>query len=159
MLCKHLNLRTHRRCSRSAPHGYLCAFHLRRVHGLVVKTSLIAGAGLGLFTTIDRCRGDYVVEYEGRKLETKPRARYVYTGPYVLQISRHVYIDAARVHDGVGRYMNCWKSGNKITSTKQRNENNLSFELHKNKRPYAVASHNIAAGEELLVDYGQNYWD
>jgi hypothetical protein len=150
--CRSFNINGNR-CKRFTCHGYTCFYHLRKEMGLVVKQSSIPRASLGLFTVWPRVKGDRIVAYEGEHI----RSEAVYSGPYVLQLSKHSYIDANDPFCGVGRYANCCRTGDKGEGSCRANNTHLAIDSA-SKTASIIATRSMEAGEEVLCAYGQSYW-
>ncbi len=123
---------------------------------LVVKKSRLPDAGKGLFTTTRIKKGAIIVEYTGEKLTWKQaewRYRKSESMAYVFHISAKNCIDAMPCPDALARYAN---DANATLSKKV--ENNSEYQIIKRK-PYIVATKSIPANSEILVDYGDDYWE
>ena len=116
------------RCSRWTSKGNQCAQHLRAENGLAIAPSTIAEAGLGLFTTIARRKGERIVPYLGTPINLVS-ADERYGGEYVLQLTRTQFIDAAATSSGAGRYSNTARPHN--VARKQCRGNNAHFTLNR----------------------------
>lgn len=125
---------------------------------LIVKKSRIKGAGKGLFTTSRIRKGDIVVEYKGVKStwdQAMKKYKDVKEAKYIFHISDKNTIDAQFTPDELARYANDAEGPGKA-STKLKN--NSEYRVIKGK-PYLVATKNIGAGSEILVDYSGDYWE
>lgn len=120
---------------------------------LVVKTSTIPGAGLGLFTTVDIAKGTRIVEYKGR-ITTWKEVKNDSTNMYLYTINPRHVIDARRTKKALARYANDAKGLTRIKGI----TNNCVY-INDGLRAYIEAVKNIPAGAEILVDYGKPYWD
>ena len=69
-------------------------------------------------------------------------------------INRNHVIDAKPYKTALAKYAN---DANGLVKTKGLRNN--SIYVQDNKRVYIKATKNIAAGEEILVPYGKEYWD
>ncbi len=125
---------------------------------LVVRKSRIPNAGRGLFTTSPIRKGDVIVEYLGDKLTWKQvLQRYKHNLDevrYVFSITDDNCIDAKPRKEELAQYSNDANGGGKKGPFK----NNCEYSIIK-KRPYIVAKKSIPANAELLVDYGDEYWE
>ena len=121
---------------------------------LLIKRSKIPGAGKGLFTTINIKRGTLIVEYRGRIRTWKEIQQGKSFNRYVYYINHKHVIDAKPFKQYLGRYAN---DANGITKLKGV-RNNSTYKVSNNK-VFIKAIKNIAAGEEILVSYGKEYWD
>ncbi|MDQ3109083.1 MAG: SET domain-containing protein [Bacteroidota bacterium] len=125
---------------------------------LVVRKSRIPNAGRGLFTTSPIRKGDVIVEYLGDKLTWKQVLKRYKANlddvRYVFCITDDNCIDAKPRKDELAQYANDANGGGKGGPFK----NNCEYHIKK-KRPYIVAIKNIPANSEILVDYGDEYWE
>lgn len=125
---------------------------------LVVRKSGIDEAGKGLFTTSRIRRGDTIVEYLGEKMTWKQCLKKYKNNAhelvYVFSVTDENCIDAHAAPDALARFANDANG----TEFGKRHKNNSEYRIIK-KRPYIVATREIKAGTEILVDYGDEYWD
>jgi SET domain-containing protein len=125
---------------------------------LVVRKSRIPNAGRGLFTTSPIRKGDVIVEYLGDKLTWKQVLKRYKANlddvRYVFCITDDNCIDAKPRKEELAQYANDANGGGKGGPFK----NNCEYHIKK-KRPYIVAIKNIPANSEILVDYGDEYWE
>jgi hypothetical protein len=122
---------------------------MREHLGLEIKPSElpIEGVGLGLFTTVERRRGDDITLYKG-DLHTEP-----FQGPYALQVRKNplLIIDASATTSCQGRYVNSAKGTNKT--------NNTQFVWSaRTGHAWIRATKKILPGTELLIAYGAGFW-
>ncbi|XP_038944674.2 N-lysine methyltransferase KMT5A-like [Rattus norvegicus] len=120
-----------------------------------MKIDLIHGKGRGVIATKRFSRGDFVVEYRGDLIEItdakKREALYAQdpsTGCYVYYfqyLSKTYCVDATQETNRLGRLINHSKCGNCQTKL---------HDIDGVPRLILIASRDIAAGEELLYDYG-----
>ncbi|XP_062066612.1 N-lysine methyltransferase KMT5A-like [Lepus europaeus] len=120
-----------------------------------MKIDLIDGKGRGVIATKQFSRGDFVVEYHGDLLEItdakKREALYAQdpsTGCYMYYfqyLSKTYCVDATRETNRLGRLINHSKCGN--CQTKLHDMDGVPHLI-------LIAARDIAAGEELLYDYG-----
>uniref|UniRef100_I3NHW9 N-lysine methyltransferase KMT5A n=1 Tax=Ictidomys tridecemlineatus TaxID=43179 RepID=I3NHW9_ICTTR len=120
-----------------------------------MKIDLIDGKGRGVIATKQFSRGDFVVEYHGDLIEItdakKREALYAQdpsTGCYMYYfqyLSKTYCVDATRETNRLGRLINHSKCGN--CQTKLHDIDGVPHLI-------LIASRDIAAGEELLYDYG-----
>lgn len=121
---------------------------------LVVKRSQLPGAGKGLFTKSAIARGSVIIEYTGRITQWKEVLEGKSFNGYVYYITRNHVIDAMDPGSGDARYANDAAGLARVKGLR----NNAAYTIS-NKRVYITATRNIAAGEEILVGYGKEYWD
>jgi hypothetical protein len=154
-------------CRRRCVIGLPCCFsHLPVRYHVIVKPSLIPGAGKGLFaydktkgpndivfkgerhTTYTRTPGDKICPYYGEIInQHQLQERYgENTAPYGIEISDNRYEDAA-LERGVGSLLN----------HKLRASSNCTFSINRNNRIDIRATKNIRNGQELHVSYGNQY--
>lgn len=121
---------------------------------VVLRPSSITGAGNGVYTLKDINRGDDLGYYIGEVLtENEFENRYAKDGygEYVLRIpdknaeGKFIIIDAKNHYNWVSRV-------NAPKGTKKRKN------IYWDNEGRVYASRNIKAGEELFVDYGNDYW-
>lgn len=120
-----------------------------------MKIDLIDGKGRGVIATKQFSRGDFVVEYHGDLIEItdakKREALYAQdpsTGCYMYYfqyLSKTYCVDATQETNRLGRLINHSKCGN--CQTKLHDIDGVPHLI-------LIASRDIAAGEELLYDYG-----
>lgn len=143
------------RCLRWTSRGDKCAQHLRLENGLEIAPSTITEAGLGLFTTIARRKGDNIIPYCGTHTHLAASDER-YGGEYVLQLTRLHFIDAAIPSSRAGRYSNTARS--RDISQGLRRGNNAHFTLNRTTKTACItATRNIHAGEEVFTAYGSTY--
>uniref|UniRef100_A0A0G2JTW4 N-lysine methyltransferase KMT5A n=2 Tax=Rattus norvegicus TaxID=10116 RepID=A0A0G2JTW4_RAT len=120
-----------------------------------MKIDLIDGKGRGVIATKRFSRGDFVVEYHGDLIEItdakKREALYAQdpsTGCYMYYfqyLSKTYCVDATQETNRPGRLINHSKCGNCQTKL---------HDIYGVPHLIFIASRDIAAGEELLYDYG-----
>jgi SET domain-containing protein len=124
---------------------------------LEIKKSQIPKSGQGLWTKNDIRKGDIVCEYIGDKITWKEcerrNAAQVDHGGYYFFINARNCVDAQYVMDSFGRYANDATGFTRVAGLR----NNSKYEVRKGK-PYIIATRNISAGSEILVNYGRGYW-
>ena len=125
---------------------------------LKVKSSRIEGAGRGLFTTSKIREGDVIVEYLGEKLTWKQclqrYKRDLSELVYVFSVTDDNCIDAHPIPDALAKFANDANWSYDVG----RYTNNCEYQIIKG-RPYIVATEDINANKEILVDYGEEYWE
>lgn len=103
----------------------------------------VRGKGLGLFAVEPIKKGEFVVEYVGKKIPTS--SVYGLSTRYLFEIDDEVTIDGS-TRQNIARYIN--------HSCKP----NAEVEIE-NGRINIYAKRNIKSGEELGYDYGEEYFD
>jgi len=107
-----------------------------------VKRSI---AGLGLFATEPMKRGDFIIEYTGELIPTEEADRR--GGKYLFVVSDTKTIDG-KGRDNIARYINHSCAPN---AEAELDEDELRVRIYAKKK--------ILPGEEILYDYGKEYWD
>lgn len=123
---------------------------------LIVKKSLLPDAGLGLFTTKALKKNSKIIEYRGERIGNKKyreRARKQ-VDHYLFYVRKNLCIDAMYTPQYKARYANDAMGLTRVKGIK----NNSDYIIYGNKC-FIVASKNIKAGEEILVNYTKPYWD
>jgi hypothetical protein len=132
----------------------LAAAHAEAVNAVqprvFVAQSTIPGAGRGLFARVDIPRDSLVVEYKGELL-TKRRFNQRYPADdarYSFALAKG-FLDASDpLKANAARYINC---------PGEQDAPNCEAQEHE-RRVFIMATRDIAAGEELLFDYGPGYF-
>jgi SET domain-containing protein len=126
---------------------------------LYLKKSLIPGAGKGLFVKNEIKKGEIVCEYEGEIVPwsvCEKRAEEGHEG-YAFFITKNRCVDAYFTKEAIARYANDAKGIGRVEGLK----NNAQYEIKTRqgeKRVFIVAIKNIKPNDEVLVDYGKEYW-
>lgn len=119
---------------------------------LVVKPSNIPGAGKGLFTTIDIKKGERIIEYKGTLHKWKDIKYQDGNNAYLVYLHRNAVINAKN-SKAKARYANDANGLTRVPGLR----NNGEF-LYEGVRCYIEATRKIKAGDEILVDYGKDFW-
>lgn len=114
------------------------------------------GKGLGLFAVTDIPEGQFLMRYEGQRINDLEFERRYAADPfsdeasYVMRITEDEFIDASRPESGLARYMNhaSPSKANVIKFIAQRPGGTCCF----------FAKRSISAGEELCYDYSDEFW-
>jgi hypothetical protein len=101
-------------------------------------------AGLGLFAEESIKKGELIIEYIGNILN-KEEAAKVKTNQYLFEVNRNKTIDGS-VRWNIARY--CNHACDAVS--------NAESEIKK-ARVFVKATKNIAAGEEIVYDYGEEF--
>jgi uncharacterized protein len=126
---------------------------------LYLKKSQLPGAGKGLYTSRDIKKDEEIVEYKGEVVPwsvVEERSAKGYEG-YAFYISEKMSVDAYFTPKAMGRYANDAKGFGRIEGLR----NNSQYIVKRRngvRKVFIVASRNIKAGSEILVDYGSDYW-
>ncbi len=123
---------------------------------LIVKKSRLPGAGKGLFTTKAIRKDSKIIEYRGEIIgynEYRRRARKE-NDYYLFYLRREHCIDAYHTPQYKARYANDAKGITRVKGIR----NNSEYAIFGDKC-FIVATRDIEAGEEIFVDYTNDYWD
>jgi len=120
---------------------------------LIVKKSKLPKAGKGLFTNIDIPKGARIVEYKGRIQPWREVKDQDGVNGYLMYINRNVVINALPAVKTLGRYTNDARGLKRVQGIR----NNSEY-ISEGSRCFIDATRNIKAGEEILVNYGREYW-
>jgi uncharacterized protein len=104
------------------------------------------GSGLGLFAMEEVKKGDFVIEYKGKKITTK-EADTLGT-KYLFEISKKWTVDGSNK-----------KYGNEARYINHSCKPNCEAEIDKYDHILIYAIKNIKKGDELNYDYGEEYFD
>jgi SET domain-containing protein len=121
---------------------------------LFVKQSGLPGAGKGLFTKVFIPKGAQIIEYKGTITTWKEVDHTDGDNGYIYYVKRNYVIDARPHPKELARYANDARGLKKIKNI----TNNAEYQ-EKGLKVFIVAKKNIAAGTEIFVDYGKEYWD
>ncbi len=110
--------------------------------------------GHGLFVTASLCKGDFILEYKGRLIPTKEadasKTRYLF------EVDREWTIDGG-VRSNIARYINHSCKPNCEADVRDLTAPRSAWQAGGHILIYA--SRDIAKGEELSIDYGEEYFD
>jgi SET domain-containing protein len=120
---------------------------------LIVKRSKIPGCGMGLFTRKFIAKGTLIVEYKGRIINWKAGKKNTGNG-YMYFINNNRVIDAGKRKSALARYANDAFGIIKIEGV----TNNCIY-FNDGQKAFIQSVKDIAAGSEILVRYGKEYWD
>ena len=120
---------------------------------LEVKKSTLPEAGLGLFTKESIQKGTRIVEYKGRRTTWKD-VENDYKNGYIYTIDPKHVIDAKNYKKALARYANDARG----MVRKKGITNNAKYVVD-GLDVFIEAIKDIPPGSEILVSYGQEYWD
>lgn len=121
---------------------------------MIIKKSMLPGAGKGLFTKVFIPKGTRIVEYKGKVVTWKEVEKMADDrNGYVFFFNNKYCIDAWKTRKGIAHYANDARGIVKIDGI----SNNSEYVTEK-KRCYIEAIKDIPAGSEILVGYGAEYW-
>ena len=123
---------------------------------LLVKRSLLPGAGKGLFTNKKILKGEKIVEYKGEIIEWKEYEKRVLDDKdgYLFYINKKRCIDAYNTPQYKARYANDAAGLFRVKGLR----NNAVYDVIGDKC-FIVATRDIPAGAEIFVSYSKDYWD
>ena len=121
---------------------------------LVIKRSTIPNAGKGLFTKVFIPKGTRIVEYKGRVSTWKDVDHNEGKNGYIYYVTRNYVIDASPYKKALARYANDAKGLHRVKGI----DNNCIYQLYDGK-VYIESVKDIPANNEILVEYGKEYWD
>lgn len=121
---------------------------------VLVKGSTLPGAGKGLFAKAFIPKGSRIVEYKGRITTWGEVDGNDGHNGYIYYVKRNHVIDASRHTKALARYANDARGLKRLKGLK----NNADY-VEEGLRVFIESKKNINPGEEILVDYGKEYWD
>lgn len=120
---------------------------------LIVKKSTIPNSGKGLFTRKFIPRKTRIVEYKGKISIWKEVKDEDGKNGYIFYVNRNHVINALPVKSALARYANDARGLVRIKGL----TNNCDY-VTEGTKAYIETKKDIAAGSEILVDYGADYW-
>jgi SET domain-containing protein len=121
---------------------------------LVVKRSKIPDSGKGLFTKVFIPKGTRIVEYKGKVSTWKDVDHKEGKNGYIYYVNRNYVIDASTYIKALARYANDAKGLKRVKGM----QNNCIYTVY-NGRVFIQSTKDIPANNEILVEYGKEYWD
>jgi hypothetical protein len=140
--------RCRKRTCKSLP---VCHVHLNKNYGLKILPSRIPGAGLGLFATKYFVPGQQISNYTGELITRRELDRRYHLGlaPYAFERLDRMVVDSA-CERGIASWIN---------APDDTNVSNAAFEHLPDLTIVVYAINQITPGDEILADYGINYFD
>jgi uncharacterized protein len=120
---------------------------------LVVKKSGLPGAGKGLFAREFIPKGTRIAEYKGKIATWKEVKKDNISNAYLYYINRNHVIDARNHKKSKARYANDARGLKRIKGF----TNNSAY-IETGRQVFIESTKDIAPGEEILVNYGKEYW-
>ena len=120
---------------------------------LYLKKSGLPGSGKGVFTKTDIAKGTRIVEYKGKMVAWKDVKHEDGHNPYIFKLNARQALNGINYTHTFGRYVNDARGFSRVEGLR----NNTDFEVE-GKRVFFVATRNIKKYQEILVDYGGNFW-
>ncbi len=121
---------------------------------LEVKSSILPGAGKGLFAKELIPKGTRIVEYKGKVTTWKEVDDDDGNNGYIYYVKRHHVINASKYTAAMARYANDARGLQRVKGI----TNNAAY-VEEELKVYIESRKNIPAGAEILVEYGKEYWD
>lgn len=121
---------------------------------LEVKDSSLPGAGKGLFAAAFIPRNTLIVEYKGKITTWKEVDDNDGNNGYIYYVTRNHVIDAATYPKALARYANDARGIQRVKGI----SNNSEY-VEEGLKVFIKSKKDIQAGEEILVEYGKEYWD
>jgi uncharacterized protein len=118
-----------------------------------VKKSTIPGSGKGLFAKEFIPSGTFIVEYKGKITTWKEVDDNDGNNGYIYYVRRHHVIDASRRRTALARYANDARGLKRVKGI----TNNAVYD-EVGLKVYIKAKKDIYPGQEILVEYGKEYW-
>lgn len=119
-----------------------------------VKKSGLANSGNGLFAKDLIPKGTLIVEYKGKITSWKEVDDNDGNNGYIYYVKRNHVIDASKHIKALARYANDARG----LQRKKGLTNNAEY-VEIGVKVFIKSSKDIAAGSEILVEYGKEYWD
>lgn len=121
---------------------------------LEVKESSLPGAGKGLFAKSFIPRNTLIVEYKGRITTWKEVDDNDGRNGYIYYVTKNHVIDAATYPSALARYANDARGIKRVKGI----TNNAEY-VEEGRKVYIKTRKDIQPGQEILVEYGKEYWD
>lgn len=120
---------------------------------MVVKKSKIKGAGKGVFAKIDIPKGTVLGWYRGKYLTEKQFEKLPDSKTdYVWYINDNLYVDGSKIKKN---NMLIYVNGAKTKAQKKK----INVDSHNyRKKIWYKTTKKIKKGDELIVDYGEEYF-
>lgn len=119
-----------------------------------VKLSKLPKAGKGLFAKEFIPKNTRIVEYKGKITTWKEVDDNDGNNGYIYYVKRYHVIDASRYSSALARYANDARGLQRVKGM----TNNSEY-VEDGLKVYIESRKDIPAGEEILVEYGKEYWD
>jgi SET domain-containing protein len=119
-----------------------------------VRESGLPGAGKGLFAKALIPSGTRIVEYKGKITTWKEVDDNDGNNGYIYYVKRDHVIDAAGHPKALARYANDARGLQRVKGI----SNNAEY-VEDGLRVYIESRKDIQPGQEILVEYGKEYWD
>lgn len=119
-----------------------------------VRISTLPNAGKGLFAKEFIPKNTRIVEYKGKITTWKEVDDNDGNNGYIYFVKRHHVIDASSYPSALARYANDAKGLQRMKGVR----NNAEY-VEDGLKVFIESKKDIPAGEEILVEYGKEYWD
>jgi hypothetical protein len=115
---------------------------------LSLKKSKIKGAGLGVFAEENIPKGEHIGNYDGKIIQRKKKH---FDPDYSMEINEKYVVDGSCYPRPLTSMIN--------DTYKTKKKHNCEFVVKESKKRVEVYStRSIADGDELYIDYGNEYW-
>ena len=119
-----------------------------------IKQSSLPASGKGLFAKKFIPKNSRIVEYKGKVTSWKEVADNDGNNGYIYYVKRNYVIDASKHPGALARYANDARGLKRVKGIL----NNAEY-VEDGFKVYIESRKDILAGEEILVEYGKEYWD
>lgn len=119
-----------------------------------IKQSSLPASGKGLFAKKFIPKNSRIVEYKGKVTSWKEVADNDGNNGYIYYVKRNYVIDASKHSGALARYANDARGLKRVKGIL----NNAEY-VEDGFKVYIESRKDILAGEEILVEYGKEYWD
>ncbi len=155
--CPYVSKTTHVECGMPlGPYTEFCSFHTINIYNVYIDTSNIKNAGLGLFAGPYGFKKNSIIgkyTFDRMKLSLKTYEKRCdeddQCSPYILCDDDDDCWDAIDIRSTIMRYIN--------DAHNSKYKNNCNF-IGIGDNYYVVSTKNIAPYNEILCDYGDDYW-
>ena len=128
-----------------------CWIHLKKIDGLQVKKSEIAGEGLFYVGKKDFQPNKIIAYYSAKEVTRKP-----INGEYVLEVGKNKYLDGKDKSNYVGRYVNSTRGTGKQPNVRFASNGVITKRNGRDTVPI-ITKKKIKPNTELLMNYGKDY--
>jgi len=152
---------TKKKQTRVKQHEYIIKIRHVKTKRVVVKTSTIQGAGNGLFLLEPVKRGERLTFYSGKRIIAS-QARDS-NSPYIVQISKNIFLDAQGPGHGAGKFINCGRKAKRNINARFSAANTYTVCKRTQMKwisIFATCDINASVSHpvEIYIDYGPDYW-
>ena len=127
-----------------------------RKSNLEIKTSLIPGAGNGLFTKVKIKNGTIIGVFEGEIIPVDESDNRPESDGWFVELENDLYLDCYPIHSEA-KYANDVDGIVKIKDVFNNSE--ICCYDDDSTRVYLISNMDIEKGSEIYCSYGEQYWD